>query len=127
MDPHKEDAQKFTLYSRHMALRSMKQEWGANDGATAVLDHGANPGLVSHFVKLGLQHIAAKLIAESNEKAVTGGNGHGDKKYDPERISKVSHYLKEKRWNYLAMELGVKVIHVSNVTRKYVPSPRRVC
>jgi len=54
MDPQTEDARKFTLYSRHTAIRKLKEEWGQNDGPTAVLDHGANPGLVSHFVKLAL-------------------------------------------------------------------------
>ena len=43
-----------TLYARHMALRKVIAGWGDNRGPTAVLDHGANPGLVSHFPKAAL-------------------------------------------------------------------------
>ena len=47
-----------TLYARHMALRKLIDGWRDNSGPTAVLDHGANPGLVSHFTKQGLLDIA---------------------------------------------------------------------
>jgi len=43
-----------TLYVRHQDLRRLKAKWG-QPGATAVVEHGANPGLVSHFVKRALQ------------------------------------------------------------------------
>jgi homospermidine synthase len=56
---------------------------------TAVLTHGANPGLVSHLVKQALLNIAAETAAEAgNHKS------RGD-------------------WGDLARRLGVKVIHVA--------------
>ncbi|HEY2772358.1 MAG TPA: saccharopine dehydrogenase C-terminal domain-containing protein [Solirubrobacteraceae bacterium] len=54
-----------TLYARQMRLRDMIEAWGDNAGPTAVLDHGANPGLVSHFTKQALLDLAAKCLDES--------------------------------------------------------------
>ena len=39
-----------TLYWRHMNLRRMIASW-TEPGPTAVIEHGANPGLISHFTK----------------------------------------------------------------------------
>ncbi|MCP6768980.1 hypothetical protein NL529_29465, partial [Klebsiella pneumoniae] len=52
-----------TLYVRHMAIRKLMKSW-ATPGPTAILEHGANPGLVSHFTKRALRDIAEKLQAE---------------------------------------------------------------
>ena len=35
-----------------MQLKDLKEKWG-EDATTAILDHGANPGLISHFIKIG--------------------------------------------------------------------------
>ena len=59
-----------SLYSRQMRLREMTAAWG--DTVTSVIDHGANPGLISHFVKQGLIDIAERLIVE---KRVDRGRG----------------------------------------------------
>src|SRR5574342_517236 len=40
-----------TLYVRHMALRRLMKSW-AEPGVTVVVEHGANPGLVSHWTKV---------------------------------------------------------------------------
>jgi homospermidine synthase len=53
-----------TLYVRHQSLRKMVDAWGDNSGPTAVLEHGANPGLVSHFVKQALSEISTKILKE---------------------------------------------------------------
>ncbi len=58
-----------------------------------VLQHGNNPGLVSHFVKAGLEYIVKKQF--KNEK-------------------KYYKLLKENRFNELAKELGVIEIHVND-------------
>ena len=50
-----------TLYVRHMDIRRMVAGWGDNKGATAVLEHGANPGLVSHFTKQALTEIVTAM------------------------------------------------------------------
>src|SRR5688572_113674 len=50
-----------TLYHRHMNIRRMTADWGAK-GASAVIEHGANPGLISHFTKQALLDIAARAL-----------------------------------------------------------------
>ncbi len=57
-------------------------------GPTAVLTHGANPGLVSHFVKFAMLDLAEEL----GIKAAPTGRAE---------------------WAALAAELGVKVIHIA--------------
>jgi homospermidine synthase len=52
-----------TLYWRHMNLRRMIAKWDTR-GPTAVLEHGANPGLISHFTKQGLLDIAERGLAD---------------------------------------------------------------
>ena len=62
---------------------------GAPDAPTALLTHGANPGLVSHFVKAALLNIARDTGLEA--EAPAGRDG----------------------WATLAERLGVKVIHIA--------------
>ena len=52
-----------TLYWRHMNLRRMMAKWKGK-GATAVIEHGANPGLISHFTKQGLIDIGNASLAD---------------------------------------------------------------
>ena len=58
-----------------------------------VLQHGNNPGLVSHFVKAGLEYIVKKQF-KNNEK--------------------FNKMIKENRFNELAKELDLKEIHVND-------------
>ncbi|MBN2517777.1 MAG: saccharopine dehydrogenase NADP-binding domain-containing protein, partial [Candidatus Altiarchaeota archaeon] len=44
---------KRTLYWRHMNIRKLVSQW-REKGSTAIIEHGANPGLISYFVKQGL-------------------------------------------------------------------------
>jgi homospermidine synthase len=87
-----------TLYARHVALRKMIAEWPGQAGATAILDHGANPGLVSHFTKMALVDIARRIIAENP---------------DDSRRAALEEGLAARRFNRLAQATGVKVIHIS--------------
>ncbi len=57
-----------TLYWRHQNLRRLRESW-SEPGTTAVLEHGANPGLISHFTKQALLDIGERLLAD---KMVTG-------------------------------------------------------
>jgi len=113
MDPKTIDPRKFTLYSRHMDMRELIASWGDNNGPTAVIDHGANPGLVSHFTKLALVHIANKIIKEKPDA-------------DPVRTEKLKEYLADKKWNHLAMTIGVKVIHISERDTQITTEPKRL-
>lgn len=87
-----------TLYSRHMALRKMIAGWPEGPTPTAVLDHGANPGLVSHFTRTALADIALRIIAE---------------KPDDPRRGILEDALAAGRFNRLAQATGLKVIHIS--------------
>lgn len=101
-----------TLYSRQMALRDMYARWGGNKGATAVLDHGANPGLVSHFVKAALDDIADLWLAE---RATAG-----------RRRDLVEAARRTGTYNRLAQHLDVAVIHISERDTQISSEPKRV-
>jgi homospermidine synthase len=73
----------YALRENALALRAKSP-----GGPTAVVTHGANPGLVQHFVKVALLDLAeeAGLKAEPKDR---------------------------EQWAALAAELGVKVIHIA--------------
>ncbi len=99
-----------SLYWRQMKLREMSKDW--QDAPTAVVDHGANPGLISHFVKQGLIDIAVSLI---KEKKVT--QAVEEELYD---------YIKKRDFSKLAKKLGVKVIHCSERDTQITNRPKEV-
>ena len=76
-----------TLYWRHMNLRRMMAGW-KEPGPTAVLEHGANPGLISHFTKQALLDIAERALAEQ--------------KFAGAQAEKVAHHAKAQEFNHLA-------------------------
>ena len=103
--------QKMTLYWRHMNIRRMVAKW-SEPGPTAVLEHGANPGLISHFTKQGLIDIAKRLM---REKKVSG--------IDAEELQQ---FIKDWKFNRLAMKLGVRVIHCSERDTQITDKPKQV-
>src|SRR5579862_6274887 len=62
-----------SLYSRQMRIRLLKGQLNSrgNRRSTAIIDHGANPGLVSHFTKRALLEIATTML-ECGRPAATG-------------------------------------------------------
>ena len=100
-----------TLYWRHMNLRRMTAKWKTK-GSTAVIEHGANPGLISHFVKQGLIDIGNNLIA--------------DKKLKAKAAEKVTDLIKTGQFNHLARAIGVKVIHCSERDTQITNQPKQV-
>src|SRR5579883_750074 len=87
----------YALREEALALRA------ANPRApTAVLTHGANPGLVSHFVNQALLDIAADVGVDS---------GNPTSRED---------------WADLARRLGVKVIHIAERDTQVSPRPKEV-
>jgi homospermidine synthase len=100
-----------TLYWRHMNVRRLFSRW-SEPGPTAVLEHGANPGLISHFTKRGLVDIGQRLI---RDKRVQGR--------DAEEIRQV---ITNGVFNKLAMTLGVKVIHCSERDTQITDRPKQV-
>ncbi|MEX1155411.1 homospermidine synthase [Parvibaculum sp.] len=72
------------------------------DGPTAILTHGANPGLVSHFVKQALLNIAADTKAAVSKPAT------------------------REDWARLSARLGVKVVHIAERDTQVSPTPKRI-
>ncbi|CAN5606823.1 saccharopine dehydrogenase NADP-binding domain-containing protein [soil metagenome] len=99
-----------TLYVRHMNLRRLKATWPDNKGATAVLEHGANPGLVSHWAKQALSEIAARMLHDD-----LGGSN----------TSALEQALTDRRFNELAMLTGTKVIHIAERDTQISAVPKR--
>jgi homospermidine synthase len=100
-----------TLYVRHQALRRMIATWGDNDGPSAVLEHGANPGLVSHFAKQALTEIATRMLADG----IAG-----------DRTAGLESALADRRYAELAMLTGTKVIHVAERDTQITDRPKEV-
>jgi homospermidine synthase len=83
------------------ALRESALKLRQNGAPTAVLTHGANPGLVSHLVKEALLNIAADTgVAAATPKS-------------------------RAEWAALAAQLGVKVIHIAERDTQLSLKPKR--
>ena len=100
-----------TLYWRHMNIRRMTAGWDG-PGPTAVLEHGANPGLISHWTKQGLLDIAHQLL--------DGKKLHG------RDVNEIRQLVTDQTFNRLAMKLGVKVIHCSERDTQVTEQPKQV-
>jgi len=90
----------YELRSEALKLREDLCQKGYN--ATAVLTHGANPGLVSHLLKQALLNVAAD----------TGVN--------------VKKPQSREEWAQLARTLGVKVVHVAERDNQIPTHPKQV-
>lgn len=99
-----------TLYVRHAKLQKLVATWDT-PGPTAVVEHGANPGLVSHLVKQGLVEIATKVLSDG---------------FLSEYRSEIETALAEEKFNVLAQRLGVKVIHISERDTQITDKPKQV-
>lgn len=97
-----------TLYVRHLALRERVKGW-TERGVTAVVEHGANPGLVSHWVKVALTDIATEMLRR----------GLGER-------AALEQALADRQFAQLAMLSGVKVIHISERDTQIGNQPKEV-
>ena len=101
-----------SLYVRHMSMRRLLRSWSDNRGPSAVVEHGANPGLVSHWVKQALNELA--------ERSLTDG------RVDTADVSRVETALAAEAFNELAHALGVKVVHISERDTQLTDVPKQV-
>lgn len=99
-----------TLYVRHMSLRRMMAKWPHNKGATAVLEHGANPGLVSHWAKQALVEIATRMLSDG---------------LAADSAPQLEAALADESYNLLAMRTGTKVIHIAERDTQVSLQPKR--
>jgi homospermidine synthase len=98
-DPNLTPSQRSNYALRESALALKERYTG---GPTAVLTHGANPGLVSHFIKQAL----VDLARAGDPAAPVPGDRAG--------------------WAGLAERLGVKVIHVAERDTQVASIPKAV-
>jgi homospermidine synthase len=98
-DPNVPPSLRSNYALREEALKLAETQRG---GPTAVITHGANPGLVSHFVKQALLNIAAHTAVDA-----------GDPKTREE-------------WAALAAKLGVKVIHIAERDTQLSSKPKQM-
>ena len=99
-----------TLYARHMVLRAMTARWGDNRGPSAVVEHGANPGLVSHFAKQALVEIGERIVASARA---------------PRRAA-IEAALASDDYARLALLSGTKVIHIAERDTQITDRPKEV-
>jgi homospermidine synthase len=99
-----------TLYVRHMALRKQAEKWNG-DWSTFIVEHGANPGLVSHWVKVGLEDVAKAILKRRTRR---------------EREDMLEKLLDEGDYPRLAMLTGTKVIHISERDTQISSKPKEV-
>ncbi len=108
-DAHLQDPRDRSLYVRHMDVRRMAATW-TSPGPTAVLEHGANPGLVSHLTKDALRTIGARALT--------------DGLLSPDAATAVESALSVNAHNELARHLGVKVIHIAERDTQITNRPK---
>ena len=87
----------YALREEALALRAQNPK-----APTAVITHGANPGLVSHFVKQALLNLASDLGVDAGAPATRDA------------------------WAQLARKLGVKVVHIAERDTQVTNVPKRM-
>jgi homospermidine synthase len=104
-----------TLYARHMDLQKLAAKW--KNGPTAVVEHGANPGLVSHWTKVALQDLAQAILKAGFQPG---------EDLDGSRRDILEQALANHDYPRLAMLTGTKVIHISERDTQITNKPKRV-
>lgn len=99
-----------TLYVRHLSLRKRARSW-REPGPTIVVEHGANPGLVSHWAKVALEDVAKAILKRRTTR---------------DREDLLEQYLGEGDYPRLAMMTETKVIHISERDTQISNRPKEV-
>jgi homospermidine synthase len=105
-----------------MRVRQLKARLNARaePSPTAIIDHGANPGLVSHFTKRALLEIATTMI-ENGLPAATGVN-----KAAFVKLIAAAEGGAEGSFARLSQATGTKVIHISERDTQVSSLPKAV-
>jgi len=101
-----------TLYHRHMGLRAMMRRWGSNNGPSAILEHGANPGWVSHEAKFALEELGAELL----KRGLVSGKVAGE----------LERALADGVYARIAEASGVKIIQIAERDTQLTDQPKEV-
>lgn len=105
-----------TTYRRHLRLYELARRLDRR-GPTAVVEHGANPGLVSHLTKRALHDVATTMLAEPERLS---------RPLAPARRERLEHALHDHDHARLAMETGTRAIHISERDTQISRRPRQV-
>lgn len=87
----------YSIFNENEKKTKLKEEYKNKKGKNLypiVLQHGNNPGLVSHFVKAGIDYIISSQFKKDR---------------------KLKALSKEGKYNLIAKELGIKMIHVNDI------------
>ena len=87
----------YSILNENILKNEMKEKYNRNNllnKCPIVLQHGNNPGLVSHFVKAGIEYIVNTQY--KNNK-------------------KLKELIKKNKFNEVAYILGIKMIHVNDI------------
>jgi homospermidine synthase len=111
-----------SLYARQMRIRLLKAKLNARPqpSPTAIMDHGANPGLVSHFTKRALLEIAEEML-RSGQPAATGVNRDA---FEAVIAAAAGHA--EGAFARLSQATGTKVVHISERDTQVSSQPKAV-
>ena len=102
------------LRPAHEAARAGRRR-GTTDGPTAVVEHGANPGLVSHWTKVALEDIADAMLAAADAGRPRARAGRLEAALGAPATTP-----------RLAMPTGTKVIHISERDTQISDRPKEV-
>ncbi len=87
----------YSIFDENTKKNLIKQKYSSNpltNKYPIVLQHGNNPGLVSHFVKAGIEYIVKKQFKKDK---------------------KLKELIKNNKFNEVARLLGIKMIHVNDI------------
>ena len=101
-----------TLYHRHMKLREAMRRWGSNNGPSAILEHGANPGWVSHEAKYALEQLGAELL----KRGLVSGSTKSD----------LEHALADGAHARIAEASGTKIIQIAERDTQVTDQPKEL-
>jgi len=111
-----------SLYSRQMRVRQLKDRLNARatPSPTAIIDHGANPGIVSQFTKRALLEIATTML-EEGLPAATGVNRAAF-----EQLIAAAETHADGSFARLSQATGTKVIHISERDTQLSSQPKGI-
>ena len=91
----------YSIFEENLLKRKLKEKYkdSLNNRYPIVFHHGNNPGLVSHFTKLGIKYIVKTQFKKDK---------------------KLNKLLKEKKFNEIAYDLGIKLIQVNDIDTQKV-------
>lgn len=109
-DMHARHPVEKTLYARHHKLRELTGDW--DSGPTAIVEHGANPGLVSHWTKQALDDITDHIVANRPPQ--------------DEYATRLLKAKEQRDYAQVAMRAGLRIIHISERDTQITAQPKEV-